>query len=392
MTTNHPQTSSQDARRRGRDVFLRFSSVPRKRESRSPEGQWVISRRDDLLWFQGSALVGLALLVCFSQTPALTNATYNATHPAVLLLLLWGIVFDGTHVWATYTRSYLAPDQPSRSALPGVWSWGVVFVGPLLALLDYWLCAPSPSQLAQAGLLFRAFLVVAYLWAYWHLVRQHYGFLMLYRRSAGETSRAGARLDAFVLWAGCLYPYLRFSLSNAYSQSGLLPTVPSALHASARFGLDVAVVLTLTVLLGLIVTERWERLQLGPKHLFLTIVIAFHLLVFSILENLLTLTATLTIFHNLQYHRIVWQYEHGLGRIPMGNLATYLFVGVLFGVAWYGPRFGGVAVAQSDLTRNILLGLGWGFAFHHYVVDGMIWHVRRSPAVVAALAARQVHA
>ena len=28
--------------------------------------------------------------------------------------------------------------------------------------------------------------------------------------------------------------------------------------------------------------------------------------------------ATLTIFHNLQYHRIVWRYERGLGRTPSG--------------------------------------------------------------------------
>jgi hypothetical protein len=355
-----------------------------------PSSPWIISRREDLLWFQGSVLTGLVLLACFSLTPPLNNATYSALHPAVLILLLWGIFFDGTHVWATYARSYLAPDLTSRATLPGSWSWGVLAVGPCLALLDHWLCTPSPSQLAQAGWLFRSFLVVAYLWAYWHLVRQHYGFLMLYRRSAGETSQVGAQLDTLILWTGCLYPYLRFSLGDAYGQSGLLQTMPTAWLSPMRFGLDVAFVVILMVLLGLIVTERWERLQLGPKHLFLAIVIGFHLLVFSMLENLLTLTATLTIFHNLQYHRIVWQYECGLGRVPMGNIGTYLLAGVLLGCAWYGPRLWGVAIAQSDLTRNVLLGLGWGVAFHHYVVDGRIWHLRRSPAVMSALATKPV--
>src|SRR5436190_1706267 len=72
-------------------------------------------------------------------------------------------------------------------------------------------------------------------------------------------------------------------------------------------------------------------------------VIGFHLLVFALLDNLLTITATLTLFHNLQYHRIVWQYERGKGRIPAGGLVRYLGLGVLLGVVWYGPRVLGVA-------------------------------------------------
>src|SRR5437868_4533037 len=81
--------------------------------------------------------------------------------------------------------------------------------------------AAGPSQLSRAGWLFRSFLMFAYLWAYWHLVRQHYGFLILYRRRAGLTSRAGARMETLLLWTGCLYPFLRFSLGPAYEQSGL---------------------------------------------------------------------------------------------------------------------------------------------------------------------------
>jgi hypothetical protein len=93
----------------------------------------------------------------------------------------------------------------------------------------------------------------------------------------------------------------------------------------------------------------------------------------------------LTIFHNLQYHRIVWRYERGLGRTPSGGLVPYLLLGVLLGLAWYGPRVMGVALVGSDLARNALIGLGWGVAFHHYLVDGRIWRVRRSRAVARAL-------
>lgn len=346
---------------------------------------WIISRRQDLLWFQGSVLAGIALLVFFLVAPHLDDTTYTPGHLAVLALLLWGVLFDGTHVWGTYARSYLAPDDVSRAALPGAWSWGLLLIGPALAVIDHYCCPAAPSQLGSAGWLFRWFLAGAYLWAYWHLVRQHYGFLVLYRRRAGETGQLGARLDTLILWVGCLYPYVRFTLTDAYARSGLPVLTPEEQLASSRLALDYGFGVVMTTLLVVMVSGQVEPFRLGPKHLLLAVVILFHIAVFALLDNLLTITATLTIFHNLQYHRIVWQYERGHGRSPSGGLVLYLTLGVLLGLAWYGPRVLGVALLDSHLLRNCLLGLGWGVAFHHYLVDGRIWRVRRSAAVAAAL-------
>jgi hypothetical protein len=360
--------------------------APLPQPTAAPEtGRWIISRRADLVWFHGSVLAGIALLGFFLLVRPLDDSNYATGHLAVVALLLWGIFFDGTHVWGTYARSYLAPDDASRAALPGRWSWGLVLVGPALALLDHAICPPTPSQLGQAGWLFRGFLVFAYLWAYWHLVRQHYGFLILYRRRAGEHNPRGARLDTAILWVGCLYPYLRFTLTDAYARSGLLVLVRPELVPTLRLLLDVGAAVSLAALVILSISGRVERFRLGPKHLLLAVVIAFHLAVFGLLDNLLTITATLTIFHNLQYHRIVWQYERGCGRKPSGGVVSYLTLGVMLGLAWYGPRVVGVALAGSDLLRNCLLGLGWGVAFHHYLVDGLIWRVRRHRTVAQTL-------
>jgi hypothetical protein len=309
--------------------------------------------------------------------PRLDGARYGPAHPAALVVFLWGVLFDGTHVWATYARSYFASDDASRAGLPGRWSWGLLAAGPAIALQDVLLRTPGP--------LFPLFLLAAYLWAYWHLVRQHYGFLMLYRKRAGETDPRGARLDSFILWAGCLYPYLRFSLDDAYAQSGLPRMIPTSMVGPARVTLDGAFALGLTAAIVLALSGRLERLRVGPKHLLLAVVITFHLVVFALLDHPLTILATLTIFHNLQYHRVVWQYERGLGRRPSGGLTLYLAAGLTLGLAWYGLRVLGAAAVHSDLARNVLVGLGWGVAFHHYLVDGRIWHVRRTSAVSRAL-------
>jgi len=347
--------------------------------SRSP---WILSRREDLLWFQGAVLAGLALVAFFVSAPPLTDSTYSLVHPAVLVLLAWGVLFDGTHVFGTYARTYLAPDVESRAALPGRWSWGLVLLGPAIAVVDHFACEPGPSQLGRAGWLFRAFLLFAYLWAYWHLVRQHYGLLVLYRRRAGGGQDRRLNPDTLVLWAGCLYPYLRFSLGEGYLRSGLPQTIPPALAGPLRTALDTAFAAGVAALAVVLVVRRP---RLGPGHLLLLVVIGFHLIVFALLDNLLTITAALTIFHNLQYHRIVWQYERGRGRAPAGGLVRYLALGSLLGLAWYAPRILGVSLVSSDLARNVLLGLGWGVALHHYLVDGRIWRVRRDLAVARAL-------
>jgi hypothetical protein len=254
----------------------------------------------------------------------------------------------------------------------------LVAAGPAIAIL---------AAISGRNTLFQFFLMAGYLWAYWHLVRQHYGFVMLYRKRAAQSDPRGARLDGLILWIGCLYPFLRFSFGDGYAHSGLPQLLPPAMLAPARIGLDAGFVLAAAILLKTVFAQTIEPLRPGPKHLLLAIVITFHFAVFAALDNLMAILATLTIFHNLQYHRIVWLHERGLRRTPSGGLLSYLVCGLALGAVWYGLRVAGIAAAHTELHRNLLIGLGWGVAFHHYLVDGRIWHVRRSSAVSGALAA-----
>jgi len=349
---------------------------------------WLISRRADLTWFFGAVLPALGLLSLFRLAPPLSDATYRLSHPALWLLLAWGVFFDGTHVLGTYARTYLAPasDRESRRGLPSPAAFLWVLLGPILALCDGLLLPQRPSLLGQAGALFQHFLLFAYLWAYYHLVRQHWGFIALYQRRLGQP--IGARVDAWLLWLGCLYPYLRFAISDAGLGSGLPVPLPASLLPVLlpilRRALDLAMGLALLALVPHFV-RRLRAQPVGPRELFLLLVLLFHALTFALLDHLLSITAVLTLFHNPQYHRIVWQYEQGQGRRPLGSTARYLLWGVALGALWYGPRILGVAMVPPSLWRNVLLGLGWGVAFHHYLMDGRIWRLRRSPTLAATL-------
>jgi hypothetical protein len=217
------------------------------------------------------------------------------------------------------------------------------------------------------------------------LIRQHYGFLCLYRRKAGQASSLLAP-DAMFLWIGSAYPFLRYSLGDAYKSSGLPLLLPDIWLEPLRLFTDAGVFVALAVVLWLGLRQaRREQERVGPKHWFLLIVVGFSNLVFALLDNPIVITAVLTIFHNLQYHRIVWQYENGHGRVPMGSAAYYALAALGFGLLWYMPRILGAAAVADGAWRNALIGVCWGVAFHHYHADARIWRVRRQPAVAEAL-------
>ena len=135
----------------------------------------------------------------------------------------------------------------------------------------------------------------------------------------------------------------------------------------------------------------------------------------------IALVAILTIYHNLQYHRLIWFHnqkyvESGTGVLPVDHapdahatlrekygpaalisrrLLYYIGFGILFGLLYQGPRqllgYFGLKASHGDVTAQlpIVIQLGvavlWGVAFIHYYLDSKIWRVRRDQSVGKAL-------
>ena len=96
-------------------------------------------------------------------------------------------------LWHLCAQLPRARRRLARRAAPPT-AWLLLAVGPAVALAEHTFL---PG-------IFSLFLLAAYLWAYWHLVRQHWGFVALYQR--GAPTRLG-----WLLWLGCVYPLARFS-------------------------------------------------------------------------------------------------------------------------------------------------------------------------------------
>src|ERR1051325_5146880 len=144
--------------------------------------RWIISGREDLVWFIGSVASSYALFALY----------VGGLLPLVPMVAAWAILIDAPHVFGTFSRTYFdRAERRSRKRL--LWGSLVFFaVGPLMVL-------------AGAGLVF---FFLAALWAYYHLVKQHYGFMVLYKKKNQDLAPVDNTLDRLFILIALTYPFV----------------------------------------------------------------------------------------------------------------------------------------------------------------------------------------
>jgi hypothetical protein len=265
------------------------------------------------------------------------------------------------------------------------------------------------SLLFGGRLPYDLFLLFCSLWAYWHVVRQHYGVMVLYKKKARDLEPLDNRIDNGFLYVGLLAPFLSFAVTNRYALQmvGLEspPAWASALATASWLAFALALVALAARQLTLV---RSGRSVNSTKLLFLTAAVSVSAVLFaptlSARIDYLAVYPIVTSFHNVQYLAIVWFYHQNrrssharAARRPsvfVKSLAGFLGAGLLFTLfyrvflgcvfsAWPGCDMGALEVALSAGLTLSDLGVGflWGFALHHYYLDQKIWRVRHDDAV-----------
>src|SRR5579864_8409993 len=139
----------------------------------STSSNWIVGKRVDLAAFIGGALAGYAVF-----------GMHAGLHWSMPLIYMLFITFlDTPHFFGTYLRTYLDKEEfrARRPLLLGSLLW--LGSGPLTLLLCYGLFRAGAAHYL---LPFTVFYLGFSLWAYWHVVRQHYGFMRLYQAKNGE--------------------------------------------------------------------------------------------------------------------------------------------------------------------------------------------------------------
>ena len=137
-----------------------------------------------------------------------------------------------------------------------------------------------------------------------------------------------------------------------------------------------------------------------PKYLLLAAAVPMHwvVLLTPMPHKPIAIVAMLTVYHNFQYHRLVWFHNrkytrdpacrerHGAAEFISRRLAYYVLFGVLFGVWYQLPRqYVNHAADPEGFVTQLISGFLWGYALLHYYLDSKIWRVRRDPSVGKAL-------
>lgn len=350
---------------------------------------WIMSKKLDLLWIFGGALASLfvlALLLIF---------------PISLLWIywIWIIIFDNTHLWSTYSRTYFDKKfvKENKSL---IWGSLIFFLIPIIFSFYY---ALNPNKK-----LMDIFLFLAQTWAIYHVVRQHYGYLSLYDRK-NKTSDANHQINKYFLFSLIGGSYLHFLIFHPFNRkvAGILPIEENSI--TQKFEVILKCFLIVAFLLyGIRSYIKRKDISLQTI-LFNSVCIFLYgsiFLYFAYLEPFFTLATSplhffmgigimISIFHDLQYHGLVWYHNKnkysqasetfGLATTLNRNFASYCFFAIIFSL-FYGvflwftgeyPWLNGKAHQSGFIP--IAFGVWWGFLFHHYYLDQKIWRIKKSP-------------
>src|SRR5688572_15491661 len=353
--------------------------------------RWIIGARDDLIWFIGSVVSSYLLLVLY----------VSGLVPLLPMVALWAILIDAPHVFGTFSRTYFdRAERKNRARL--LWGSLLFFaIGPVMVL-------------AGGGFVF---LFVAALWAYYHLVKQHYGFMVLYKKKNGDLARVDNAFDRLLLLFAFNYPFVEFIARDPEAMA----RVPAALRDGVS-GLAKILLVSTILLFVFWLGRQVQRAITGeplnvPKYLLLGAAIPMHWIVLltPMPHKPIAIVAILTIYHNFQYHRLIWFHNqkyksasqvkagssaetsrsrYGAAELISRRLLYYIAFGILFGIIYQGPRQflgylsfrnGATGVTDISFATQLAMSFLWGYAFIHYYLDSKIWRVRRDPSVGKAL-------
>ncbi len=324
--------------------------------------RWIISRRQDLIWFIGSALISYFALCLMALGVGVA-----------LIQFIWFFGIDGPHVQSTITRTYF--DKAERARL----GWFLLIPVPLL------LIGPAMALVGRAGLFF----LFAVCWQQFHIVKQHFGFMMLYK--AKNKDRGDFLLDRWFLLSSLLIPLGMFVLRT---EPGFIHLIP-ALAWLPRVAIGLYAILVGGWLLRQVQKLR-ARLPLNwPKLGLLAMVVPLQWIALLYASHfgpsgIVRAGILLGLFHSFQYHRLMWFHNrnrytepdalqrHGLAARLVSNVGVYMAIAI-------GLNLVLSFIPSALLPYQTAQAALWGVAFTHYCMDARIWHVRTDKGLATAL-------
>lgn len=320
--------------------------------------------------FDSMFIIGITVLALLSGFLVIT---YPNLFPLILLL---DLVFLGYHhVISTFTR--LCFDKASFEEyrflvlyLPILILLGVLF---LIKMVGLWII---PTMYLY--------------WQWFHYTRQSYGINQVYRKKAGLQHHESEWLNAAALYSLPLWGILHRSHqapdSFLFVPIHVIPVPTLLVNLSA---IAASIIIAAWILMRL---NTWRKSRLPVAH---TLYMMSHFTIFYVgyilIDNINFGWLVLNIWHNGQYILFVWMFNNNRfksGLDPKAYLLSYLsqtsnapyyfiFCISLSTLVYFAIR-GSISLSLTNIMP-ISLVIFQTVNFHHYVVDSLIWKIRKKP-------------
>lgn len=405
---------------------------------------WLLSRNRDLTYYIGSAIVGWIYVLLILMAIRLlhdplkdafaTLSIAGLNLPLTLELLVifsWAFLLDAPHLWGTLARTFFDPDEWRQRKGVLIKSWGWFLVGSIMIVGPYLVASVgvdfSPETLVLGSIVF---LVFFRLWAYYHVVRQHWGFFRLYKRKANDFGHFSDRIDTWFFNLSLYLPLLIFMTSTYFYKTPGFESIDLGLRTPIfPGGLSIGGILYpilwmtyLLVILGYLAVQihlyRKGSLLNGSKLLYMGLIVPLHLIAFSNPILVVFVTPIVTVGHNIQYHVIVYEFakkkytpspKYRITRFLFRNVLIYFLFGLVFtfllyrgpfiefietttGLALDGLLFNSIGMMagirhpdQLNLGQKVFASFLLGWAMQHYYLDSKIWRVSKDKGLRKAL-------
>lgn len=320
--------------------------------------------------FDSTYILGVASLALMAGAVVVSNPKL---FPTIFVLNAWLLGYH--HVISTFTRLTFDRDSLNQHRFLVTWL-------PLLVLA---------AVIAVCLVIGPWTLTTIYLyWQWWHYTRQSYGISRIYQRKAGLSDDL---LNKLVIYALPVWGILNRS-SQAPEQFLFteVRVIPVQSWVVTYAGVVTAIIMAWWFARTI---KNWLSGTLPVAH---TLYVCSHLLIFGIgylaIPDINQGWLVLTVWHNCQYILTVWLFNNNRFKEAVDSkhrflsfisqrsrVFTYFAVCLLLSTCIYSVlKYSLAWISLATATSLPLFAIAFqAINFHHYVVDALIWKVRRKP-------------
>jgi hypothetical protein len=329
-----------------------------------PAVRWIVSPRYDLTFFIGSCV----LVFVFFGLYKIAGQTFPNLLRGDSILITYFVftaLLDHPHIFQTFSRTHYDRAEFARRRQLYTWGLGGFIAAGYGFLLLGW----------------EAYLIVgAAIFGTWHIIRQHYGFIKIYKALNDDRAPLDNYLDAAAYFTGMFACFF-----NDYGdvRGPIIVYGDLKVHAPSLPGewgeAGWSVFLVLATLVGF--RQVW-RACAGkpvnlPKLLLMGAAVGTHYFVFfATVTPFLVAEALETAYHDVQYQGWIMHFQRK--RFPDVKRVALKWAGLAL---VYGLAVGLIEVLG-------LMNRGWAMwlfvpftmvVLFHYYVDGLVWRFRDYP-------------